>query len=372
MTSRLISVPLLLVATAGAQSFIVPSAHATNRPSYSPFYVSSVFYSTSSTTIAHDSHSQSFYDMTDITLPAAQLRSLDIRRPASNAQNTYLGNNNPATTTNAVIQLAFVPTPLASVTNTFANNLGANPTMVFNGMLNLPARNGTPNWPAPWENVPFSTPMTFVRLPTGVFVVDILQTNNSATSAWYLEAQLPFNGDRQSNGNAQSNCKFSNGNYNSSLGYTQPRVGGTWYVSYGSLLPNVSGFAWIGTQGIGGTWGSIPLPIDLTPFGAPSCGVNASVDYVVPLTADANGSARWPTIQIPNDPSLGRAVFFDHSAWLDAQANAFGVVTGWSSKWTIGDGVGAPAALLTATGNSAMNPTGTLQMGAGVTMQFNQ
>ena len=371
MRSYLLPVPLLLAAAVGAQSTIVPSAHATKPPDHSPFYIAYVFYSTSSATTPHDSHSQLIYDMNDIAAPAAVWNSMDVRRPSKNSSNTTLGNSNPACTTNATIMVSMSSTGIGSVTNTFASNHGAMPTTVFNGPLSLPARPSQSTWPAPWENIPFSTPLVFVNIPNGTLVVDVMQTGNTGTSSWYLEAQTPFTGDRITNGGSASSCKFSNGKYNSGLSYRRPLLGGTWYVQYNNLLPNVMGFAWLGAQGAGGSYAGLPLPIDLGPFGATGCRISASADYIIPLTATGT-SAKWPTINIPNNPSLGGASFYDHSLWLDPAANAFGVVTGWSSQWVIGDNLGAPAALLYAAGSSAANPTGSLQNGTGVTLQFNQ
>ncbi len=370
-TSALVSTACLLAAAASAQSVVVPAQLATNRPVGTPWYTANVFYSTSSTTVPHDSRTQMMYATSDIAVPAGVWNSMDVRRPGQNAANSYLGNNNPATTTNLVLTISVSPTALAGMTTTFATNHGPTPLTVFNGPLNLPARTGTNVWPQPWENIPFTTPMVYVGIPGGTLVVDATQTGNAATTPWYLEGQFPKNGLRDNNGSAPSSCRFSNNNYNNSLSHTNPRIGATWRVTYNSLLPNVSGFAWIGGQGVGGNYGGLTLPIDLGPLGAPGCTVNASVDYAIGLTASATGSAGWPVIPVPNNPSLSGQSFFDHSLWLDSAANAFGVVVGWSSKWTIGDGLGAPAALLSATGANAVNPTGSIARETGITLQFN-
>jgi hypothetical protein len=364
-------IPLLVTASAFAQSVIVPSSAATGRPTSSTFYVSSVLYSTSSTTTPHDSHAQIIYDVMDVGMPAGLWNSVQVRRPSSNANSTTLGNANPAMTTNATIMLSISPQTVANVTTTFATNHGPSPLTVFNGVLSLPAGPSQSAWPAPWQSpIPFSVPFVFAQASGKSLVVDLMQTGNSGTSAWYLEAQLPLGGARASNGASASTCKFSSGTYNNGIGYMLPTVGGSWYVNYSNLLANCTGFAWIGTQGVGGTYNGLTLPIDLGQFGAPGCFVQASADVIVPLTASGT-SARWPTIPIPNNPALGNAVFYDHSLFIDPLANAWGVVVGWSSKWTIGTNIGAPAALVTATGTNAANPTGSLQNDTGVTLQFN-
>ena len=202
-------------------------------------------------------------------------------------------------------------------------------------------------------------------------VVDLTQVGNSATTPWYVEASYPLQGTRVSNPNAQSSCRFSNGNYNNSLSYLSPYVGGNWYVSYNNILPNAPGFACFGLTGVGGTWGGLPLPVDLTPFGAPNCSFNVDPIVVLSVVASATGSARWPTLAIPANPAIAGANFYDHALWLDPAANTAGVVSGWSSAWTIGSGLGAPGATVYNTGNSAGNATGILRPMEIPTLQLN-
>jgi hypothetical protein len=358
---------LCLAGTVAAQSVVIPSAAATTRPTNSPFYLSTVFYSTSSTTIPHASHTQSIVDVADVTVPAALWQSLAVRRPIG------LGNANPATTTNATIILSVSPLAWTAATTTFATNHGPSPTTVLSGQINLPARANQATWPAPWETpFPFTTPFPYTSAMGLSLVIDIHQTGNSATTAWYVEATSPLRGGRVSNPSAQSGCRFSSGTYNNSLSYNSGNMlpGGTWYVSYGGILANAIGVGAIGVQGVGGNWNGIPLPFALTGLGAPGCSWNVSVEYMVGLMASGT-SARWPTLNIPNDASLGGASFFEHAAFVDPAANALGLVTTWSSKWTIGSGVGAPGAMVAATGSSNANPTGSLLNGTLPTLQLN-
>jgi hypothetical protein len=84
-----------------------------------------------------------------------------------------------------------------------------------------------------------------------------------------------------------------------------------------------------------------------------------NVLFSIGLAANASGVATWPTLTIPNDPALANVSIYDHAAFVDPAANALGIVTAWSSKWTIGDGTlpeGAKIYRLTDTGG---NPTGT-------------
>ena len=358
---------LSLLASVAAQSTVVPSAVATTRPPTArTFYTGNVFYSTTSTTTLHDSHTQSIVDVSDISSPAALWNSLEVRRPVG------LGNSNPITTTNVTIQLNVVPTPGLSATNNFATNLGAGAVTVFTGAVNLPARANQATWPYAWETpIPFSTPFPYVALPVGSLVIDIYQTGNSATTAWYLEASTPDNGGRPGT-YYQSNCRFSNGNPANGVSYSSIILpGSNWRPTFSNILPNAVGIGVIGAYGPGQTWGGIPLPLDLTPFGAPGCGLYCSMEIVVGLAASATGSAQWPNVAIPNDPSLAGSDFYDHSLWVDAPANALGIVTGYGGKWHIGTGIGAPGSFVYALGNSAANATGTLQVGTLPSFELN-
>ena len=358
--------PLCLVAAAAAQSVTVPSAAATTRPTISPFYIGSVFYSTTSTTTASDSHSQSIVDVNDIGMPTAVWNSLAVRRPIG------LGNANNAFTANATIVLSVSPNDWSMATNTFASNHGPMPTTVLSGQISLPAATNQATWPAPWQTpFPFSTPYVFVGPAGKSLVIDIMQTGNTGTTQWYIEYTTPDRGGRNANGAAPSTCKNSGGQYASGLSYNGTIIpGSVWYVNYSGLPNNAPGFAWLGSQGVGGSWSGLPLPVDLTPYGAPGCNIFASPDYVIPMVATGT-SSRWPNIQIPNSPAVAGVSFFDHSLWLDPPANAWGLVVGWSSRWAIGTQIGAPGAFLVATGNSAGNPTGTLTPGGMPTFQLN-
>lgn len=365
MTRKHLVLPTLLLTSAAFGQVTVPSAAATAKPNPQSFN-GTTFYGTTSTTILHDSHTQFLYDTTDIAPAVTTWNSLAVRRPQG------LGNANPVTTTTATIVLAVGPNNSSTATNNFATNLGSTPTTVFSGPLSLPAATNPATWPAPWQTpFPFSTPFIYVAATGSALVVDILQVGNTATTPWYLEATGPDVGTRAENGGAQSTCKFSNGNYNNSLGYSSPRLGANWSLTYSSILPNAIGVGAIGGSGVGGTWGGIPLPIDLTSLGAPGCKWSVSADFTVNLTASATGSASWAAIPIPNNPALGGGVFYDHAAFLDPAANSWGVVTTWSSKWIIGTNIGAPGATIAVSGNTAATATtGSLSKGTVTTLQL--
>ena len=345
-----------------AQQVTLPSAVATTRPTSSPFYASFVFYGSSSQ--AADSRAQLIYDVNDIPVPVATWSSLSVRRPVG------LGNANPALNGTATITMSVSPLSYTSVTNTFANNHGPT-TTVLSGPISLPAESNPGVWPAQWHTLPFGTPFTYIGATGASLVIDIQQSSPGLTAPWYLEAWTPDTGSRTNNGPTQPNCRFSTGTYNNAIGHRNPTVGGSWYVQYHNVVPNSIGFAAIGVQGVGGTWNGIPLPIDLTPLGAPNCEWRVSADFTIPLSSNSSGRADWPQITIPNDPWFRNVVFYDHGALLDPTANALGLVVTWSSAWRIGTNEGQPGAVVSATGNSANNPTGSVAIETTVSVQLN-
>jgi hypothetical protein len=365
MFMRTLLSAVCLATTAAAQLTVIPSAVATTRPTLSPFYIGNVFYSTTSTTTAPASRSQMIVATSDIAIPATLWNSLEVRRPIG------LGNANVAFTANATIMMSVSSSPWTASTGTFATNHGPSPTTVLSGQISLPAATNGPTWPAPWQTpFPFSAPFPYAGVPGGSLVIDVHQDQTGLVvggTQWYVEYTTPDIGGRYNNGgSAQSNCKFSSGTYNSGLGYTTGGLagnGGAWYVSYSGLLANAPGIAALGFNGEGGNWNGIPLPIDLSPMGAPGCRWSVSMEVIVGLTASATGSAQWPTQTIPNDPALRGASFYDHSLWIDPLANSLGLVAGWSSRWGIGTQIGAPGAFVVATGNNHTAPSGTRTAG---------
>ena len=362
-----------LVATAGAQVVVPASAQTANPYKTLTAYNNQTFFSTSSATTLRDSHTQTLYDVNEVALPAAVWTSMAVRRVVG------VGNSNPAFSATVTIQMAMSSTPYSAPSTTFAANLGSAPFTVFNGTLSLPAAANPGTWPAPWQApIPFATPFVFAKASGSTFVVDILQIGNTSTSSWFLEASVPDNGFRGENpingaSGYQGNCKFSNGNANGAIGYFTPYVGNIWNINYQNLPPNLTpGWGAVGASGAGGSWGGFALPIDLTPFNAPNCKWGVSMDVVYSLSANASGIAQGPTINIPNDPSLINGEFYDQSIWIDPPANAWGVVTSWTSKWRIGTGKGVPAAFLAVTGNTAATAaTGTHYKETAPTLLFN-
>jgi hypothetical protein len=314
-------------------------------------------------------HLQYAYDVNDIPVAAANITELTWRR------NNYWGNSLPAGSITWTVTVGHGPNDPPNMSSTYANNLGPLSKVVFQGTVNFPAANNSGPTPAPWTHVlKLTTPFQFIKPSGKSLIVDIVTTavTGYINSTYTIAAAAPDAGLRFENGGAQSTCKFSNGKYNSSLGYNLSGLnnnGGTWYVQYGSLLPNAPGLATLSGYGMDnkGPW---PLPIDLTFLGAPGCQwrVGMELGFWVPVVADANGNARWPNITIP--PGFGGVNLYDHAFFLDAQANAAGIVVTWTSKWHIGTLKGPSANMLYTLQDSNSSPTGNFRPGYGTHLRI--
>ncbi|MFQ5506303.1 MAG: hypothetical protein ACE5F1_16160, partial [Planctomycetota bacterium] len=85
-------------------------------------------------------------------------------------------------------------------------------------------------------------------------------------------------------------------------------------------------FLWIGASN--STWGTLPLPIDLTSFGAPGCKVyTGSVATVISRTipSDPRGLARFRFGPIPKLAAFQGATLYQQALVADPKANALGL-----------------------------------------------
>ena len=355
---------LALVATATAQSVVLPAGADTTPPNVttpSPTYSAFVFYSDLD---PRDSHTQLVYPTSDVGQASAVWSSLGVRRPA------YLATANPAITVTAKIVMSVSPLAYDEVTGTFATNHGPAPVTVHAGLLSLPARTQPAAWPAPWEVIAFATPFPFQRVNGRSLVVDIHQSRIAPGLAWHVEVSQPGIGARQDNlPSWPPTCRFSNGQTNSFLTYQMPSVGSSWTLSYQPLPLNRVAIGVLGTPGIGGTWAGLRLPIDLAPLGAPSCTWNVSVDVTVPLVG--SGPLYSWELRLPSDPAIAGRTFYEQAVLVDPGANALGLATTWSSKWTVGAHPGVRASFIDLLGILSSNPTGRFHGRTGVTIQLN-
>ena len=347
MLLRVWSCSFALALPCAAQAVIVPSL-ATSKPSVPGGYTSDVFFA--SATGPSESRTQTLVDVDEIPLAVAVWGSLSVRRPAGGPYNCN------AFTANATIVLSHGPNAPAKASATFATNLGTHTTTVFSGAISLPTDKSVAVWPAPWQQpFVFAQPFVFVKTLARSLVVDLKQTANTGVNPWYLELTRSSidTGARAANGPAPPNCRSSAGSPPVFYSTDTPYAGHLWTSMWSPLPPQAPGVAIFGTQGAGSTWSGVSLPFLLP--GTPGCTWSISAELILPVRSEASGLARY-LVQLPDDPSLGGGVFFEQAVFSDPAANALGLVTTASNRWTFGDGKAA-ATLVSSYGGSS-NPPG--------------
>jgi len=222
----------------------------------------------------------------------------------------------------------------------FAKNLGTTATRVFSGKINLPK--------IIWSTQPgwhFRIPLakSFLANPTlgQSLVFDFATTavSTTMTGHWLLVQGIQdvgiggFQGGRA--GPKSSLCHF----LKTPIwweAFGQIYVGSQWSWSVGHLQPNQPGFLMLGDAGWGSKWGGLTLPIDLKPFGAPSCFWALRPIVSFPFLVNTGGGAVVAGLRIPNDPRLGNAKLYTQAAYAFPKANALGWIFLPSLVWRIG------------------------------------
>lgn len=74
-----------------------------------------------------------------------------------------------------------------------------------------------------------------------------------------------------------------------------------------------------------GSWNGVPLPLDLSPFGAPQCHVATDLLVILPGAADGTGVASYP-LSVPAVPALQNEWLRFQGLALDPAANSLGVI----------------------------------------------
>ena len=358
-----IAFPLILalaVPAVAQTSVIVPSGAATKMPMSWAHYP---FYGTSSTTLLREGRVQYCIDTFGISVPGMNIKSLQHRRPSN------LINICPVNKYNVTVICSVSPNGSSAATATYASNHGAKPVGVFKGVLNLPQASRGPAWPDPWNaGIKFNTPFPYATAMGKTLVIEITCSMGTATSPWYLEATRPNSGARATTVSPTS-CYHSGNACPCSMSYRMPVVGGTWmnrYNGYPLNTPSLkASVLTLGTKGPGGSYGGKLLPFDIASLGIPTiqpraqtCFLANDILFTIPLTytpGTSSASLASANFNIPNTPVLGNAVFFTQPLSLDTDpvTKMPAVHSGWGSKWTIGDGKGAPATMVYRTGNNA-------------------
>ncbi|MEZ5988728.1 MAG: hypothetical protein R3F30_06325 [Planctomycetota bacterium] len=129
------------------------------------------------------------------------------------------------------------------------------------------------------------------------------------------------------------NCVGYSGNVPALSATGVPKVNSTFSVDLDKALPSTPVLLLIGASN--SVWGPIQLPLDLTPAGAPGCGLLCSFDLPLAAQADTAGKSSFK-LPVPNDTGLVNVVFHDQWIVLDPKANTLGLAFSNGGTGTIG------------------------------------
>lgn len=363
MPRTVFALALLAAAAAAQTSFVVPSGLANSTGNSS---TNVLFAGPEKNRPVQPVHAQLIYNTADIPIAGGPLKSMSFRRANYSASLPA----NPAASVTLALSLSVGPNAEMQVSESFAANVGSNATQVFNGTITLPPEAYSGPGPGPfWALIPFQAPFLYIQSMGPALVADFQVTVYTplapATDSWLIDAQtMPQSGAHAIQGPSQVNCKSSTGGYCGAFGSAGLYgPGAPWSYTLGNsaamfkLLPNAPGVMTYGTQGNGTVWNGLSLPFDLAPLGAPGCFWSTNIVLAIPIQVDATGVVTV-RVRVPNDPFLIGATFFDQGAIVDPAANALGLVTLWSSRWTVGTSRLPGGALVSKMLDSAASPTG--------------
>ncbi|MFQ5507370.1 MAG: hypothetical protein ACE5F1_21610, partial [Planctomycetota bacterium] len=115
-------------------------------------------------------------------------------------------------------------------------------------------------------------------------------------------------------------------------------IGGAFDYQWYNIPRSAQCVASIGFKGVGSKWGTMALPIDMTPLGAPGCFWAVASEVFLPFTTDSSGTGKVPIVPIPNIPALAGRKFYEQSGCAVPTLNALGLVTFFSVEFVIGSG----------------------------------
>jgi hypothetical protein len=131
----------------------------------------------------------------------------------------------------------------------------------------------------------------------------------------------------------QINCCVGSGAVPALTNTGVPQLGGTYNVDLFNSAPSALAILFTGSSNT--SWLGIPLPLDLTPAGAPGCMLLASGTLFTTVVANGNGAGTQP-LGLPNDPSLCGARLYQQWMVLDPGANMLGFAASNGGVATLG------------------------------------
>jgi hypothetical protein len=353
MSSRFLITLTVLAAAATAQMQKVVPIHRTssegNTQSYVPF-------------LYDVGRHQVVVDGGAFSLAVAQITEIRMRRDGP-------GNPfNPVMFPSSTITVSYAANGItpATMSQTFANNRGANATVIYTGALNLPALPVPGAPPAPFAiKFPFASPYLYLRQNGDLLIeFELGMGQAQQKQEYFMDAE-------QYNAAAGTVVRYGASGSMSGGDILRTSAATTGLAPGGNAVPTLTGMRanygtvlhWLGASRT--NFNGIPLPFDLAGVGAPGNNIYASIALLV--VANITGSAsNWQANhnwQIPNDASLGNAILFGQFAVFHAPSNNLGWVFSEALQMTLAPASGA-AIMNSVMQSDTTSTTGSFQYGA--------
>ena len=262
-----------------------------------------------------------FASRQQVLIDGALLSPLRLRPLWAVSARRNMGDPSPQTGGRLQIEvwLSHSPQSASAPADTFAANRGPDHRRVFSGVVTLPAVGAAPTTPAPWSapwavTLPFATPFTYTGgtlcLETITVPAPPTQDPPEELPWWPVDAQVQaVGGQVQTRGQSCIPGMLGQPAAADAAGVTPGGTVSVW------LRGQRRGFGALCMVGLDDQrFGSLPLPFDLAPIGAPGCTLWNDWVFVLPTTVGALPQATFGfgsvSLRAPLDPGLlGQALF---------------------------------------------------------------
>jgi hypothetical protein len=239
---------------------------------------------------------------------------------------------------NVTVELSQTSIVVGGMLDNFAANVTGTPTVVFSGTVNLPGSSVAFAGPQPWDIViNFTAPFT-LSTGSGNLLIDIKGNNPTGGFPNHFLDAVQGGGSSTQFGTAGDNPSFdtlrlgafvANGNSMDSRLYSPGHV-----IDFTSMLSFTQppGVVAVGTA-------PQPVPVDLTPIGAPTNFLYIDPIVLAPHSWTASFIGWYSTfpVSVPGSPAMVGVTLYGQSVILEPAANALGLVLSNAVEVRVGD-----------------------------------
>ena len=230
--------------------------------------------------------------------------------------------------------------PAAGYSGIFTENRGKDFSLVMKERaIHYPSAQKPAKSPAPFSAA-FVLDKPFAYAGKALLFEFVVSPGKKGSRRWYPDAQAyswkgaPWGGTRTYSGKGCP-AKFYNYGVKPGVGLALYHYG--YSRAVGKQLPALDVVGKSRTK-----MGSLSLPFDLTPLGAPGCSLYVSPDLVrIGRTepGSSSGYIRFDWGFIPNDPALEGSVYYEQQFVVDPSFNALGLRASRLATCTVGRGL---------------------------------